>query len=107
MVSKPSHHVIAAQNSLGSKCRPGSPEGRAEMPRKQRQRGGELFCWRRLVIKTNESHTIQLIGERSLRGRRLDGDTGKIVSDEETRPLLHELDDDYLQWQNQMNTKMQ
>ena len=30
MVSKPSHHEIVVRNSLGSKCVPGSPEGRTE-----------------------------------------------------------------------------
>ena len=30
VVSKPSHHEIAVRNSPGSKCVPGSPEGRAE-----------------------------------------------------------------------------
>ena len=30
VVSKPSHHEIAVRNSLGSKCVPGSPEGRTE-----------------------------------------------------------------------------
>ena len=30
VLSKPSHHEIAVRNSLGSKCRPGSPEGRTE-----------------------------------------------------------------------------
>ena len=30
MVSKHSHHEIAVRNSLGSKCVPGSPEGRTE-----------------------------------------------------------------------------
>ena len=31
MVSKPRHHVIAVRNSLGSKFRLGSPEGRTEI----------------------------------------------------------------------------
>ena len=38
MVSKPSHHEIAVRNSIGSKCVPGSPEGRTETkkwPKKQ------------------------------------------------------------------------
>ena len=30
MVSKPSHHEIGVRNLLGSKCVPGSPEGRTE-----------------------------------------------------------------------------
>ena len=35
MVSKPSHHEIAVRNLLGSKCVPGSPEGRTETKKKQ------------------------------------------------------------------------
>ena len=31
MVFKPNHRIMAALNSLGSKCKPGSPERRTEI----------------------------------------------------------------------------
>ena len=66
MVSRPSHHVIAVQNSLGSKCRPGSPEIRAEIHEVAKEAEAERR--RAFFAGEDESYklTIQLIGERSL-----------------------------------------
>ena len=76
MVSKPSHHDIAVRNSLGSKCVPGSPEGRTETQEVAKEAEAErrraLFAGEDKSYKLLKD-TIQLMGERSLRGRRLDG----------------------------------
>ena len=57
MVSKPSHHVIAVWNSLGSKCRPGLPEGRAEIHELAKEAEAE----RRRALFAGEDESYKLL----------------------------------------------
>ena len=91
MVSKPSHHEIAVRNSLGSKCVPGSPEGRtetqevakeAEAERTRALFAGEDMSYKLLKVK------LSSLWERVLcEGGDSMADSGKMASEEETKLL--------------------
>ena len=91
VVSKPSHHVIAARNSLGSKCRPGSPEGRTEIQEVAKEAEAE----RRRALLAGEAESYRLLKDKlsSLWQRDLcEGgdsmaDSGEMASEVETKPL--------------------
>ena len=57
MVSKPSHHDIAVRNSLGSKCVPGSPEGRTETQEVAKEAEAE----RRRALFAGEDKSYKLL----------------------------------------------
>ena len=91
MVSKPSHHEIAVRNSLGSKCVPGSPEGRTETQEVAKEAEAE----RRRALFAGEDKSYKLLKDKlsSLWERVLcEGgdsmaDSGKMASEEETKLL--------------------
>ena len=91
MVSKPSHNEIAVQNSLGSKCVPGSPEGRTETQEVAKEAEAE----RRRALFAEEGKSYKLLKDKlsSLWERHLceEGvsmaDSGEMASEEETKLL--------------------
>ena len=90
MVSKPSHHEIAVWNLLGSKCVPGSPEGRNETQEVAKEAEAE----RRRALFAGEDKSYKLLKDKlsSLWERDLceGGDSmasGEMASEEETKLL--------------------
>ena len=88
MVSKPSHHEIAVRNSLGSKCVPGSPEGRTETQEVAKEAEAE----RRQALFAGEDKLYKLLKdnlwERDLcEGGDSMADSGEVASEEETKLL--------------------
>ena len=75
MVSKPSHHDIAVRNSLGSKCVPGSPEGRTETQEVAKEAEAE----RRQALFAGEDKSYKLLKDK------LSSLGGEISAREETR----------------------
>ena len=88
MVSKPSHHEIAVRSSLGSKCVPGSPEGRTETQEvakeaeAERRQVGEDKSYKLLKDK------LSSLWERDLcEGGDSIADSGEMASEGETKLL--------------------
>ena len=91
MVSKPSHHEIAVQNLLGSKCVPGSPEGRTETQEVAKEAEAE----RRRALFAGEDKSYKLLKDKlsSLwerdfcEGGDSMADSEEMASEEETKLL--------------------